>query len=54
MVHKDRDSFEHRQFKDLIGYLKSGDVLVMNDTKVLPARIFGTRISTGAKLKYYC
>ncbi|MDO7788861.1 tRNA preQ1(34) S-adenosylmethionine ribosyltransferase-isomerase QueA [Desulforamulus aquiferis] len=51
VVHKDRDSFEHRQFKDLIGYLKSGDVLVMNDTKVLPARIFGTRISTGAKIE---
>lgn len=51
VVHKDKDSTEHSKFKDLIGYLQPGDVLVMNDTKVLPARIFGTRISTGANIE---
>ncbi|TLS53560.1 tRNA preQ1(34) S-adenosylmethionine ribosyltransferase-isomerase QueA [Paenibacillus antri] len=39
----------HKQFSDLIDYLRPGDLLVMNDTKVLPARLYGWKPDTGAK-----
>jgi len=51
VVHRDSQAIEHKTFRDLIEYLRPGDVLVMNESKVLPARIFGTRISTGAKIE---
>ena len=38
---------EHCQFMDLLGYLQPGDLLVMNNTRVLPARIFATKQSGG-------
>lgn len=43
---------EHRHFYDIIDYLKAGDVLVINDTKVLPARIYGVKEGTGAKIEF--
>lgn len=39
-------------FTDLINYLKPGDCLIMNDTRVLPARIFGTRTDTGSAVEF--
>lgn len=51
VLHKDNYSIEHRRFGDLIEYLNPGDVLVMNNTKVLPARIFGVRAITGANIE---
>ncbi|MEG6522184.1 tRNA preQ1(34) S-adenosylmethionine ribosyltransferase-isomerase QueA [Desulfotomaculum sp. 1211_IL3151] len=51
VVHRDRDKTEHRNFRDILEYLRPGDVLVMNDSKVLPARIYGSKISTGAKIE---
>lgn len=42
---------EHRQFKHLIDYLQPGDLLVLNDTKVLPARLYGRKQDTGAKVE---
>ncbi len=39
----------HKQFSDLIDHLRPGDLLVMNDTKVLPARLYGWKADTGAK-----
>ncbi len=44
-------SVEHRMFSDIKDYLKKGDVLVLNDTKVMPARLFGTKKETGAKIE---
>ncbi len=43
---------EHKHFYDLFDYLKAGDCLVLNDTRVLPARIFGTRTDTGAVVEF--
>lgn len=40
VYHRDTDKIEHRIFRDVLDYLKAGDVLVVNNTKVLPARIF--------------
>ena len=48
VYHKDTRQIEHKHFYDVIDYLKSGDVLVINDTKVIPARIFARRLSEKA------
>lgn len=42
---------EHRRFKDLVDYLKPGDTLVLNDTKVIPARLIGIKEGTGARIE---
>src|SRR5690242_16025282 len=46
VVHKN-GVLEHRQVRDLPNYLRSGDALVLNDTKVFPARLHGRRIGRG-------
>lgn len=43
IVNKDNKNIEHKRFYDIIDYLNPGDCLVLNDTKVIPARIFGNR-----------
>ncbi len=43
--------FEHRHFYELPEYLRAGDCLVLNDTKVVPARLLGRKVSTGARLE---
>ena len=43
---------QHRHFRDVKEYLKPGDCLVINDTKVIPARIYGKRIDTGATVEF--
>lgn len=50
----DRESrtLSHRHFYDIIDYLNPGDCLVMNDSKVIPARIFGVKDGTGAKVEF--
>lgn len=54
MLVLDRSSgaVEHRNFFDICDYLKEGDLLVMNDSRVIPARIFGTKEDTGAKVEF--
>src|SRR5574344_359961 len=42
---------EHRVFRDIIDYLNPGDCLVINDTKVIPARLIGEREGTGAAIE---
>ncbi len=42
---------EHKQFKDVIDYFEKGDTLVLNDTRVMPARLFGLKEETGAKVE---
>ena len=42
---------QHHQFKDIVQYLQAGDTLVLNNTKVLPARLFGQKKDTGAKVE---
>ena len=50
VYHKDSGQIEHRIFKDIIDYFKSGDVLVLNNTKVIPARLLGKK-ETGAEIE---
>ncbi|MBO4990920.1 MAG: tRNA preQ1(34) S-adenosylmethionine ribosyltransferase-isomerase QueA [Firmicutes bacterium] len=52
VVHRSDHTIEHRRFYDILEYLKPGDCLVMNDSKVLPARLFGTKEGTGAKVEF--
>lgn len=47
------DTITHKHFYDVIDYLNKGDVLVINNTKVLPCRLFGTKLSTGAKAEVF-
>ncbi|WP_123041267.1 tRNA preQ1(34) S-adenosylmethionine ribosyltransferase-isomerase QueA [Cohnella candidum] len=49
VLHREDGRTEHRTFTDLAEYLGPGDTLVLNDTRVLPARLFGTKADTGAK-----
>lgn len=49
---KQSGEIEHKKFTDLFDYLKSGDCLILNNTRVLPARIFGTRKDTGSVVEF--
>lgn len=49
VLRKDTGETEHRTFTDLKNYLRPGDTLVLNDTRVLPARLYGVKADTGAK-----
>ena len=51
VLHKDSGEIEHKIFRDITEYLKKGDCLVINDTKVLPARLIGERKNTGARVE---
>ena len=51
VLDKKTGNIEHNHFTNIIDYLKSGDVLVLNDTKVMPARIIGTKIDTNAVIE---
>ena len=48
---KNNGDIEHHHFKDIIDYLNPGDTLVLNDTMVMPARLFGIKEQTGAKVE---
>lgn len=51
VLDRDNPEVEHGIFSDIKQYLKAGDCLVLNDTKVLPARLFGIKKDTGAKIE---
>ena len=53
VVHKDTGEIEHKTFKDIIDYFDEGDVFVLNDTKVFPARLFGNKEKTGAEIEVF-
>ncbi len=51
VLHKDTGRIEHKIFRDIIEYLNPGDCLVINDTKVIPARLMGIKEDTGAAIE---
>ncbi len=51
VLHLENGELEHRTFRDITEYLHPGDCLVINDTKVIPARLLGVREETGAKIE---
>lgn len=52
VLHRRTGTIEHRKFTDIVEYLRPGDCLVRNNTKVIPARLFGTREDTGAVIEF--
>ena len=53
VVHKDTGVIEHRIFKDVLEYFDDQDVMIFNNTKVFPARMYGNKEKTGAKIEVF-
>lgn len=53
VLNRKNGKIEHKVFKDMIDYFKAGDVLVLNDTKVFPARLYGNKEKTGAEIEIF-
>jgi S-adenosylmethionine:tRNA ribosyltransferase-isomerase len=53
VLHRDSGKIEHRVFRDLIDYFEDKDVMVFNDTKVFPARLYGNKEKTGAEIEVF-
>jgi S-adenosylmethionine:tRNA ribosyltransferase-isomerase len=53
VVHRKTGEIEHKTFADLINYFDDGDVMAINDTKVFPARLYGQKEKTGAKIEVF-
>lgn len=51
VLDKESGKIEHHMFREIAGYLEPGDCLVINDTKVIPARLLGEKADTGAKVE---
>lgn len=52
VLDRQRQTVDHRHFYDILEYLQPGDCLVLNNSKVLPARLFGVKEGTGAKIEF--
>ena len=53
VINRKTGEFEHKQFKDLVDYFDEGDVMIFNDTKVFPARMYGNKEKTGARIEVF-
>jgi len=53
VVHRDTGKIEHKLFKDVLDYFDDGDAFIFNNTKVFPARLFGQKEKTGAKIEVF-
>ncbi|WP_304140379.1 tRNA preQ1(34) S-adenosylmethionine ribosyltransferase-isomerase QueA [Mesoflavibacter zeaxanthinifaciens] len=53
VLHRDTQKIEHKMFKDLIDYFDEKDVMILNNTKVFPARLFGNKEKTGARIEVF-
>ena len=52
VLDKETGNIEHKIFKDVINYLNPGDCLVLNNTRVIPARLIGEKLDTGGKIEF--
>ena len=53
VVHRDTGKIEHKVFRDVLGFFNDKDVMVVNNTKVFPARLYGRKEKTGAKIEVF-
>ncbi|MFD2725298.1 tRNA preQ1(34) S-adenosylmethionine ribosyltransferase-isomerase QueA [Hyunsoonleella rubra] len=53
VLHRDGEKIEHKLFKDLIDYFDENDVMILNNTKVFPARLYGNKEKTGARIEVF-
>ncbi|MBL4625000.1 MAG: tRNA preQ1(34) S-adenosylmethionine ribosyltransferase-isomerase QueA [Flavobacteriales bacterium] len=53
VLHRETGEIEHRMFKDVLDYFDDGDLMVLNNTKVFPARMYGNKEKTGARIEVF-
>jgi S-adenosylmethionine:tRNA-ribosyltransferase-isomerase (queuine synthetase) len=53
VIHRESGKIEHKKFSDILGMFNDGDVMVLNNTKVFPARLYGSKEKTGAKIEVF-
>ncbi len=53
VLHRETEKIEHKTFKEIINYFDDQDVMVFNDTKVFPARLYGNKEKTGAEIEVF-
>src|SRR5215469_4436091 len=53
VLHRDSGKIEHKIFKDVLDYFDDGDVMIINNTKVFPARMYGNKEKTGATIEVF-
>ena len=53
VINRKEKTIEHKMFKDVIDYFDEGDVLILNNTKVFPARLYGNKEKTGARIEVF-
>jgi S-adenosylmethionine:tRNA ribosyltransferase-isomerase len=53
VVHRDTGKIEHKMFRDVIDYFEDGDTMILNNTKVFPARLYGNKEKTGARIEVF-
>lgn len=53
VLNRKEQTIEHRQFKDIIDYFEEDDVMILNNTKVFPARLYGNKEKTGARIEVF-
>lgn len=53
VIHRKTGQIEHKLFKDIINYFDDGDVMILNNTKVFPARMYGNKEKTGARIEVF-
>ncbi len=53
VLNREKQTIEHKQFKDIIEYFNEDDVMILNNTKVFPARLFGNKEKTGARIEVF-
>ncbi|MBA3901813.1 MAG: tRNA preQ1(34) S-adenosylmethionine ribosyltransferase-isomerase QueA [Bacteroidetes bacterium] len=53
VIDRKKGTIEHKMFKDVLGYFDDGDVMILNNTKVFPARLYGNKEKTGAKIEVF-
>jgi len=53
VLHRNTGKIEHKVFKDIVNYFDEGDIMVANDTMVFPARLYGRKEKTGAKIEVF-
>jgi len=52
VLDKETGKISHKRFKDIVEYINKGDCLVLNDTRVIPARLLGEKEGTGGKIEF--
>ncbi|WP_457611472.1 S-adenosylmethionine:tRNA ribosyltransferase-isomerase, partial [Lutibacter sp.] len=53
VLNRKEQTIEHHTFKDLINYFDEGDLMILNNTKVFPARMYGEKEKTGARIEVF-